>query len=1452
MSGPKSFCDESQDAAGWSVNVEDLVARLTDDPERTGAATLPSEKEIRSALNALSGDSQLQRRTTLLKAVRARHPDLLHFGVQLLMALKKQESPEVCGLAKELSNQPHGDEAQCAYIAQTLAEASENEASLSYLEGAAAKHPNSVTLRHNLGLGLYTLKRLPEALDAFRRAIELCPYSETSLTMAGTVLRDLGRLSEAIEFHGAAIRVNSKSYLALYNLGNALQEQGEFDAATEAYYQALAIRPDSTDLLNNLGVVLARTARYQAALPVLLRLTKLRNNLPEDLSRTAVVLRELNRLPEGLEIIEILIKQFPENPLYRTLKGGFLSLMGRSEEAALEYEKIIARHPGNLAAHKALVYVANYLPYKDPRDLFKFYQKFGQLVEDHFKDARYQPQPTAPFPRKLRIGYVSGDFCQHPVGTFIKPILSHHDQSAFEIFCYYNYARTDWITKILRAQPVHWREIEQLSDKAFCEKIREDHIDILVDLSGHTTRNRLGAFALKPAPLQVTMIGCMQTTGLTAMDYRVTDAILDPPGQTEELHTEKLIRLESGPLCFEAHPDAPEPAGVPSLAGAPFTFGSYNNMAKVTPSVLALWSKILLASPKARMQVVCDSAEVFLRDMETRGVPRSRFTILPRMNEAEYLASHSAVDLILDTFPYCGLTVTMNALWMGVPNVTLEGNTSASRAGASVLKRLGLDGFITANAKEYMQTALRYANDPQSLSELRSTLRGRMRTVWADGARHTRELEDQFRHIWQTHSGEVPCAPASLPQTAPTLTPTPPTSHEVPRPLKSDAAQISTPEAALATEIREISEAPNPQQGLEKTIASLKDAPDATRRLEKEESRITNSPLSWKNLAICGELFAAMGARADAERCFGKCSHQPASSAEWAWLARSYDRAGFPDQAEAAFITASEFPEASPDATLGLSLIFAKSGRNAEAELYARRTIGLRPSLWEAYLNLGNILYQRGNFEEARRVTEPATRISDNPALLLNLAAYQQKCGAFADSLVSLEKVIEKDPFSAAAYLNLGNSFLFLGMSAEASAAYKKAVDFQPLDANCLSNYLHCQNYLPQSDPEAVFASHRQFSQKFEAPLLPHKPQTNSKDPKRRLRIGYVSPDFRTHSVAYFIEPLLRHHDRSQFEVVGFLSHTWKDKKTDHLRSLCDRWVDAGVLDDADLAERMRAEGIDIAVDLVCHSQGMRLLTFARKPAPIQVTMIGMQQTTGLDSMDYRVTDATMDPPGTSERFHSETLMRLPLAFCLQPPDPSPPVVPLPALEKGMITFGSFNNFAKIHIGVLRTWAKILKQVPNSRFFIVAPEGTSLEQTMAEEGIAPERIIVCPRKSEDAYLRSHDELDLMLDSFPFGGLTVSGIAAWMGVPTLTISGTTPSSRAGADLMHAMDLEDFIASDTEDFVKKAVAIASDLPKLSAIRASMRERMAVQVTNGGAYARSFESELRKAWERWCESP
>ncbi len=1396
-------------------------------------------------------------------------------GVEQLRAFKEARNLEgYSTLALQLATQQLGSENDCALISEALSSTGHTGEAATFLERALAVHRESVHLHHNYGITLQNANRLPEALAAFRRAVELRPYSDLSLTMAGSVLRQLGRLPEALEFHGAAIRMNPKSALAFYNMGNALQQQGELHAAANAFRKALELQPDWEDLLNNLCATLSQIDRFGEAIPHLIKLTKMRRNQPADLARLAFALRESNRPGEALEIVQILLQQAPNERKFRMLHAAILSRVGRSAEAVAEYNRAITLNPELTDAYEALVYCVNYLPYEDPRELFEFYRKYSALIEEPKASNRYKIHPNRPFPRKLRVGYVSGDFCNHPVASFIEPVLLAHDGAAFEVYCYYNFARVDHITERIRSLPVQWRQVESLSDEAFCEAVRADGIDILVDLAGHTSRNRLTAFALKPAPVQVTMIGCMQTTGLQSMDYRITDAELDPEGISESLNSERLIRMQAGAFCFMPHPQAPPVAPVPALTGQPFTFGSYNNLAKLTPQVLDLWAKVLDSLPETRMQIIADSSVFFLREMQRRGIPNQRFSVLPRLPTPEYLASHSGVDLILDTFPFTGLTVSMNSLWMGVPMVTLTGNTSASRAGADILTRLGLTQFIASTPQEYAAIAGNFAKNPEALAPIRESLRPLMSIHWTDATAYTTELESQFQSIWENYTNTLPAQPATSQQspattataTAPAqVTPTAPsaapaiachTSSDTAGPAPHIGSNLAQINPLLEAQLGALEPALDPSSALEEALQQWAAAPDAREQLLARLQTPAPKPGNWKKNALCAELLLRSGLSQSEEISTVELTKCLQTAPDYSWYACSLLRQGKNDKARQALETACSLPDVRPDATLGLAVMLADVGELNRAEELCRKTIGMSPSVWESYLNLGNLLYRKGQFREALLVAEPAARFSTDPGLLLNLAVYQEKCAEFGAAIRTLEKVIEKVPDSSAAFLNLGNCLLFLGLTNEAFAAYRKCRALDPDNSGAFNNHLHSLNYALGLDREMAFNLHREFSKHFEAPLQPHKPHPNTRDPERRLRIAYVSPDLRGHSVAYFVEPLFRHHDHSKFEVFGVLSHTWRDGMTDRLKSLCDGWLDAGTFSDATLAEELRSLEIDVLVDLICHSQGSRALTFARKPAPLQITMIGMQQTTGLDAMDYRVTDAFMDPPGTSERFHSETLMRLPLAFCFQPPTPEsgkegPAIAPLPALKNGFVTFGSFNNFAKANGEVLKAWARVLKQVPNSRLVAVAPEGTPFEATMAAEGIAPERIITSPRKANDAYLHMHDDIDFVLDCFPFGGLTVSAIAAWMGVPTLTLAGETPSARAGASLQHALGLDEFIANSVEDYVQKAVHIAGDLPRLAVIRQSMRTRMAAQLTNGEAYTRAFEQEVRNAWRRHCQT-
>jgi predicted O-linked N-acetylglucosamine transferase (SPINDLY family) len=418
--------------------------------------------------------------------------------------------------------------------------------------------------------------------------------------------------------------------------------------------------------------------------------------------------------------------------------------------------------------------------------------------------------------------------------------------------------------------------------------------------------------------------------------------------------------------------------------------------------------------------------------------------------------------------------------------------------------------------------------------------------------------------------------------------------------------------------------------------------------------------------------------------------------------------------------------------------------------------------------------------------------------------------------------------------------------------AAEKAVSLDPKQFGNHHALLNSFNYLPAIELDAYKAKILRFSQEFEVPLQKHRRTLqNRREDNRRLKIAYLSPDFRTHSVSYFIQPIIAGHSRSNFEVFCLYSSPCVDATTRALQRTADRWLDVSRLSDGELDAMIRHHEIDILVDLACHTDGNRLLVFSRRPAPIHITMIGMQQTTGLESMDYRVTDADMDPPGMTEKYHTETLLRLKRAFVFQPPQSAVFVQPPPALRNGHITFGSFNNFAKTHPAVLQTWARILTRIPHSRMGAVVPKGAVFEEYFTKAGIAPERVYRMDRRTGDDYLRMHHEVDIALDCFPFAGLTVSLFAAWMGVPTLTIAGEISSARGGVSINRGLGLEEWIAKDPDDFVDKAVAFARDVDGLARLRASMRERMERELTNVPKFMKDYESHLRHVWRDWCAS-
>ena len=355
--------------------------------------------------------------------------------------------------------------------------------------------------------------------------------------------------------------------------------------------------------------------------------------------------------------------------------------------------------------------------------------------------------------RRLRIGYVSGDFREHAMAFSLAPVLARHDPESFEVICYANNAREDDVTARLRQSAHEWHRVVGMSDDDMAKRVRGHGIDILVDLSGHTALNRLPVFARKPAPVQAAWLGYVTSTGLAAMDYRLTDARADPPGADESGYTETLLRLP-WVTVFEPAADSPPVAAVPAHAGDPFTFACLNHLSKVTPEFVALWARLLLAVPESRLLFGNAGDPGVQRRLvdafAVLGVAAARLVFRPKLPLRDFLALHREIDLALDTFPYNGGATSCHSLWMGVPFVTLAGDRYMARMGASLLEQVGLGEFVARTPDEYVERAVRVARDRDGLGALRASLRARVAaSPLVDAQGFVAGLEAAYRGMWR-------------------------------------------------------------------------------------------------------------------------------------------------------------------------------------------------------------------------------------------------------------------------------------------------------------------------------------------------------------------------------------------------------------------------------------------------------------------------------------------------------------------------------------------------------------------------------------------------------------------------------------------------------------------------------------------------------------------------------
>lgn len=532
-------------------------------------------------------------------------------------------------------------------------------------------------------------------------------------------------------------------------------------------------------------------------------------------------------------------------------------------------------------------------------------------------------------------------------------------------------------------------------------------------------------------------------------------------------------------------------------------------------------------------------------------------------------------------------------------------------------------------------------------------------------------------------------------------------------------------------------------------------------------------------------------------------------------------------------------------------------GRSREGVIHLRRVTELNPNAADAHANLATVLAAAGDAEGAINSFRKAVGL--RPGFIeawSALASLLKALGRYDEAEDCCRSGLSVDAGHAGLHHILSGALFEQGRVDEAISAARAALVAAPDLATAHSDLIRMLNYVDATEPDAVYAEHRSWGERHaDALTAAAPPHSNDCNPARRLRVGFVSPYFRKHAMTFFFESVVEHHDRERMEIFLYADVAQADEYSERLKGYGAQWRRTVALNDSQLAEAVRADAIDILVDLSGHTPYNRLLAFARRPAPIQVTWNGYPNTTGMMAMDYRITDAYCDPPGTTEALHSEALVRLPdIYMTWRPPADAPDVGALPALATGHVTFGSFNSCFKITAALVTLWARLLREVPRSRLMLLTVTGERAEQRVrglfAERGIGPDRLEILPRVTHEEFLGAHRRIDIALDTYPYHGTTTTCFSLWMGVPVVALAGSTHVSRVAVSLLGNLGMPELVAQDGDDYLEIAKRLAFDLTALAERRSALRQKMRESpLTDGKRGARALESALRQMWSNWC---
>ena len=630
------------------------------------------------------------------------------------------------------------------------------EAEASFRKAIALK-PKYFEVYYNMGIMLNVQHKFNEAEESYKKTLTIKPDYIEAYNNLGNTLNEQGKFIEAEASFRKAIILKPEYFEVYYNMGIMLNVQHKFNEAEESYKKALAIKPDYVEAYNNLGNTLNEQGKFIEAEVSFRKAIALKPDHVVAYNNLGITLDEQGKFIEAEASFRKAIALKPDYTEAYSNLGKILHELGKLEEAIENYDKAIKSKVDYFKAYSNKNFCLNYSSSYSPLYIYtqhlKFEKQFGGFKAKSPLSVKIKKKSN----ERLRIGYVSGDFRAHSVAYFFKPLLQNHNSHVVETFCYYNNNFIDKITNNIMTTCDHWRSIFGITDSEIFKIIRKDKIDILVDLSGHTGKNNLLVFAQKPAPIQVTWLGYPNTTGLSSIDYRFTDIIADPVGEADDLHSEKLLRLPNGFLCFQGNEKVLSKSDPPQTHYDYITFGSFNNLSKITSEVIDVWSKILNLIPKSHLILKCrklkHNKDYYYELFKNKGIDKDRIQLYEHLpSTGDHLELYNSIDISLDPFPYNGATTTCEALWMGVPVITLLGDRHVGRVGASILTNVGLKDFIARDIDSYINLAVEMSANTKKLKEIRMTLRRQMQeSLLCDARSFADNVETSYKDMWHNY-----------------------------------------------------------------------------------------------------------------------------------------------------------------------------------------------------------------------------------------------------------------------------------------------------------------------------------------------------------------------------------------------------------------------------------------------------------------------------------------------------------------------------------------------------------------------------------------------------------------------------------------------------------------------------------------------------------------------------